>query len=269
MSKRPYISTGHAAKLLGVTPDTVLKWVKKGRLIAMRTAGGHFRIPREQIDCLVETQSTSPSSGSDRPQMNCWEFFAEGGEVAANCKGCLVHRSRATRCWELARYPKEAGFNSCFHNKGPCSSCPFFREKQKAPVRLLVVSDNAELRRRLATQAETQTRFRVEFAAHGYDCSAQVDRFRPEMVLIDGTLPVDQCAGLCMHLASDPRIPGVKIIMASPRTGRVVDRAPGVVGEVAHPVSLDDVVPILDAAEAGGEDGRVPPSVRSNPSRLT
>ncbi len=43
-NKSNLLTTGQAAKLCEVTPDTVLKWIRKGRLRGGRTAGGHFRI---------------------------------------------------------------------------------------------------------------------------------------------------------------------------------------------------------------------------------
>ena len=45
----PYLlTTGQAAKLCEVVPDTILKWIRKGRLRGTRTAGGHYRInPRD------------------------------------------------------------------------------------------------------------------------------------------------------------------------------------------------------------------------------
>jgi excisionase family DNA binding protein len=245
MPKRPYISTGHAARLLGVTPDTVLKWIKRGKLSAMRTAGGHFRIPREQLDCLVEA-GTNRAVPSDRQGMNCWEYFAEGGQMCGECINCLVHKSRAARCYELVQIPKQSGFQSCFHFKGECRHCPYYNEQLHAPIKLLVVTDSIELRQRLSSQT-TRSRFKVEFATHGYDCSAQVDRFRPEMVVIDCSLPADEVAGLCMHLASDPRVPGVRLVLAVNRSGRAIDRAPGVIGHIQHPFGLADLEPFVDA----------------------
>ncbi|MBI5535155.1 MAG: excisionase family DNA-binding protein [Deltaproteobacteria bacterium] len=239
MSKRPYISTGHAARLLGVTPDTVLKWIKRGKLIAMRTAGGHFRIPREQLDCLVEARSSKPP-GTDRQVATCWEYFSEGGHLREECNDCLVRKSRALRCYELVQIPKQSGFQACFHYKGECRNCPYYNEVIHSPIKLLVVTDSMDMRQRLAAQAG-RSRFKLDFASHGYDCSAQVDRFRPEMVLIDCALPADEVAALCMHLASDSRVPGVRVVLAVPKSGRPVEHAPGVVGSVAHPFALADL----------------------------
>ena len=253
MPKRPYISTGHAARLLGVTPDTVLKWIKRGKLVAMRTAGGHYRIPREQLDCLLEARANHPNYHEKQGGLCCWEFWASNGQVSDECKDCLVRKSRAQRCYELVQIPKQSGFQSCFHFKGDCRNCAYYNDQLHAPIKLLVVTDSAELRQRLLAQS-ARSRFKVEFASHGYDCSAQVERVRPEMVLIDCALPADVIAGLCMHLVSDARVPWVRVVLATSRTARPLARAPGVVGEVQHPFELSDLEPFADMAPEVAED---------------
>ena len=39
MSER-YLSTGQAAGICSVSPDTILKWIRSGKLPARKTAGG-------------------------------------------------------------------------------------------------------------------------------------------------------------------------------------------------------------------------------------
>jgi excisionase family DNA binding protein len=243
--------------MLGVTPDTVLKWIKRGKLVAMRTAGGHFRIPREQLDCLLEARSSQKAKSGT---VCCWEYFATDGHLSTECPDCLVYKSRATRCFELVQIPKQSGFHGCFHYKGDCRSCPYYNEQLQAPVKVLVVSDSMDLRQRLLAQA-SRTRFKLEFAAHGYDCSAQVERFRPEMVVIDCALSAAVVAGLCMHLVSDPRVPGIKVVLAQARAGRSVDRAPGVVGELRHPFELTELERFVDMAPEAEQEAEAEPAV--------
>ena len=52
MARKGLLSTGQAAKLLSVSPDTVLKWVKKGRVFAQKTPGGHHRLRLEDVERL-------------------------------------------------------------------------------------------------------------------------------------------------------------------------------------------------------------------------
>jgi excisionase family DNA binding protein len=44
-----YLTTFEAAKLISVTPDSILKWIKSGKLAAFRTPGGHYRINIDNI----------------------------------------------------------------------------------------------------------------------------------------------------------------------------------------------------------------------------
>lgn len=46
---RRFYTTSEVARLLGVTPPTVIKWVKDGQLSAHRTPGGHRRISAAEL----------------------------------------------------------------------------------------------------------------------------------------------------------------------------------------------------------------------------
>lgn len=48
-----------AAALAGVDPDTVARWANEGRLRYQKTAGGHRRYRREDIEKLLEPRRAS------------------------------------------------------------------------------------------------------------------------------------------------------------------------------------------------------------------
>jgi len=48
-----YITTTEAARLLGVTSQTVRNWIRSGKIITEPTMGGHNRIPRDQAGLLL------------------------------------------------------------------------------------------------------------------------------------------------------------------------------------------------------------------------
>lgn len=48
-----YIRTAEAAKLLRVSPKTVSRWAKQGKLPHVVTLGGHRRFPAEAIERLA------------------------------------------------------------------------------------------------------------------------------------------------------------------------------------------------------------------------
>lgn len=55
MSRSNEILTTHqVAEKLGVNPVTVARWVKAGKLPAFKTAGGHRRIRKEDLDHFLE-----------------------------------------------------------------------------------------------------------------------------------------------------------------------------------------------------------------------
>lgn len=48
-SDRDLITTGQAAKLAGVTRETIQNHVHKGLLSAQRTPGGHYRLDEKEV----------------------------------------------------------------------------------------------------------------------------------------------------------------------------------------------------------------------------
>ena len=58
VQKRPpapkYLKTAEVAELLHVSPKTVTRWAKDGKLPHSRTLGGHRRFPGEAITKLAE-----------------------------------------------------------------------------------------------------------------------------------------------------------------------------------------------------------------------
>ena len=79
-----------------VTPDTVLKWIKKGRLAATRTAGGHYRVAlpdlepfmagfgqkarsRPSLEMTFPPIPSQDGTKEDPEEVPCWEFLSDEG----------------------------------------------------------------------------------------------------------------------------------------------------------------------------------------------
>jgi molybdopterin-binding protein len=58
-------SIGETARLLGVSPDTVRRWVDAGRLAAERDAQGHRTIAGPDLAALARDLGTEPDPDSD------------------------------------------------------------------------------------------------------------------------------------------------------------------------------------------------------------
>jgi excisionase family DNA binding protein len=57
-----YLSTGEVAQLLSVSPKTVSRWAKEGKLPFMKTLGGHRRYPEAEIRELTEKLRQEPTA---------------------------------------------------------------------------------------------------------------------------------------------------------------------------------------------------------------
>jgi putative resolvase len=53
-----YYTTDEAARILCVTPVTIINWVKDGKIKCIRTLGGHRRITASEIERVLELMET-------------------------------------------------------------------------------------------------------------------------------------------------------------------------------------------------------------------
>jgi excisionase family DNA binding protein len=237
-----YLSTGQASKSLSVTPDTILKWIKQGRISALRTPGGHYRISREDINVLLnqteQTTSSTPFPPSEKGLLYCWEFFAGEGEVKQGCLGCLVYRAQALKCFEMNHLSMDVGFKG-MSNSSSCEKCSYFRYQLGRPFKVLVITDNDTYRESLLSEGKRES-IRLQFASCEYECSLLIDRFRPDFVVVDCAMLEEKCRELCHHLANDPRIQGSTIFLATPAR-RLSISFPGTL-RIRHPFTLEDLM---------------------------
>ncbi len=57
------VSAAEAARLLGVSHQTVKQWIYKKRIRSVRTPGGHHRIPRSEVQRLAGSPLPRASTG--------------------------------------------------------------------------------------------------------------------------------------------------------------------------------------------------------------
>ena len=57
-----YLRTTEVADILQVSPKTVSRWAKDGKLPFLRTLGGHRRYPASEIRQLVEELRIQPTT---------------------------------------------------------------------------------------------------------------------------------------------------------------------------------------------------------------
>lgn len=250
--KSELLTTGQAARICAVTPDTVLKWIRSGRLPAQRTAGGHHRIQRADLERAMGSGSSAltvvDSVDEQRQFSYCWEYNGDG-ELLDGCRECAVYKMRAQRCYEVVEHAKEVGHNMVFC-QGSCLECDYYRIVHKQTANVLALSDNDILTANLRKSSE-QAPFNFEFASCEYTCSALVDKFRPDYVIIDCSLGDGVVRDMVTHLQEDPRIPRVRVILAVDSGETPVECDREVFARLDKPFTADDIVACLAAASEG------------------
>ena len=134
MSKvKNYITTGEAAAIFDVDPDTVLRWIKSGDIPAIRTPGGHYRINRNVFlkkmitDTVINENKETPSN-----LPYCWEYNSQEGIVRNQCMDCIVYKSGTSRCYELCNLPFPIGHSKLFCSES-CENCQYFKTILQSP----------------------------------------------------------------------------------------------------------------------------------------
>jgi excisionase family DNA binding protein len=212
---KEYFTTGETASICAVTPDTVLKWVQAGKIAANRTPGGHHRIHRSALLEVLKARRHEPSPPKEvsrKPFQYCWEFNATNGNIQDGCRKCIVYRSRAGRCFEMAKLPSEAGHSRVFCTKS-CDECEYYEMILGHKPNLLVVTDRDDLRTALEEESK-EVDCNIRFTHCEYHCSMVIESFSPDWVAIDCSFGPQRSREFAKNISEDPRIPYTRIVLA-------------------------------------------------------
>jgi excisionase family DNA binding protein len=238
--KKDFLTTTQAARLLSVSPDTVLKWVRAGKVKSRRTLGGHFRIPLSELNIPPSDVSAALRQAPPAPaHYYCWEYLAAGGEIKAECMDCITYRSRAMRCYELKDLPEGLGCLNLLCDTD-CSECEYFKVVNGQETNVLVVSGTKKI---LTDQdpPDAQNGFRISFAASEYEAAVMIQSFRPDYIVVDCSFGKNRTLSICRNLFADIRIPVIRIILSS-KTRRIQEYCDKeVFGWIRRPFSLSQL----------------------------
>lgn len=244
------LTTSQAAKLCGVTPDAVLKWIHKGRLEAKRTAGGHFRIERRRLESLIPSLNKAKAAPSESPQAqmparHCWEYMSDGGALRQECKRCVVYRLGVSECFLMADQEPATGRARPFR-RNSCQNCGYYRQVKGLATKVLVVSPDADVLGHI--DGEENESVLLQAVGNTYEASAIMEEFHPAFVVVDEQLLAGE-NGLIESLAADPRVPGLSIILlvghsTSRKRNETEDRL--IHSVIEKPISLHQISDAVD-----------------------
>lgn len=238
------ISTGKAAKLCSVAPDTVLKWIKKKQLTAVKTVGGHYRVNKEDLRpyMVIVPEKIVEEEFTLQPKITyCWEYHSEDGQINDNCRECMIFKTKAEKCFLMAGLGKNSGHAQNFCSNS-CYECDYFRYINISPVNVLLVTENKKLEINL--KKSVKDNFILKFSCCGYDTAMVVQDFHPDFIIIDETLINSN--ELCKHLIHDPRIHGSQIILATSEENRRGRLPQGVCATIKIPFTPPDMDECFD-----------------------
>ncbi len=213
---KQFLTTTEAAKMLFVVPDTVLKWVKAGKIKSYRTPGGHSRIPIDSVTALLAEQNNNivrPEQKSEKSYQYCWQHPASVKKNQNDCSECLNYICRVKRCYQLRNSLDGIG---CIRIGCDvlCEQCDYFKLVSRQVLSVVIMSENHRTfndRSKLNFSSD----MKIEFVEDEYECSFLIEKFRPDYIIIDYSMDLNRIWTFCKHLVNDPRLPFARIILTS------------------------------------------------------
>jgi excisionase family DNA binding protein len=243
-----WVSTGQAARLCSVQRDTVLKWIKRGRLPAIRTAGGHYRISRLDLEPLwTAGAGRRRRAAPENIARTCWEYMAAGGAMRSECRQCLAYHARATYCFRLREHPSLSAGILCW-DRLACRDCPYYRRINGLPARVLILSADAAFCRAFEAGIADLD---IQVARSPGEAASRMADWWPALVVLDVEAEPGGGPALLARLLADQPTVGCRFLYAVGGAGRPASPegdVPGapVVREVCKPFGPADLRQILE-----------------------
>jgi len=125
---KSYLKTTELARLCGVSRFSILNWINQGKIRALRTVGGHYRIPAGEAISFLEAFHLDTFHNQKRPPVakalgHCWEY-PQKTSCDNECRDCLIYGREIDYCFVVVRqFGKEV-----IRCKEDCLSCAYFEE---------------------------------------------------------------------------------------------------------------------------------------------
>lgn len=239
--QKKLISTGKAAKLCSVSPDTVLKWIKKNQLVAVKTVGGHYRVDKADLQpYMVSSYNEIIEESDTKPSVitYCWEYHANNGQINDNCRDCMIFKTKAEKCFLMAELGKKGGHSQSYCTTS-CYECEYFHYVNKSASNVLIITENKKIEKNL--KKNVTDNLILKFSCCGYETATIIQDFHPDYIILDESLVNSNSNEICKHLINDPRLHGSQIIIAITSPKKKKRLPEGVCATLKIPFSVSDM----------------------------
>jgi DNA-binding NtrC family response regulator len=145
------------------------------------------------------------------------------------------------------------------HCEETCGECEYFRGVHEQDTNVLVVTNDNELGEALKASSD-QVLFNLRIADCEYQCSAVLNEFKPDFVVVDSALGPEPTLHLTRHLIDDARVPFVRIVIAGKKENFPADCEKGICALIERPFSIQDISKCISFSSWENGD-EVPPAV--------
>jgi DNA-binding response OmpR family regulator len=112
---------------------------------------------------------------------------------------------------------------------------------------VLVVTNDRALTSNLLAGADG-IGFNLEITDCEYSCSAIVNHFKPDFVIVDCLLGRQVSRRISHHLKKDPRIPYVRVVFAGGKEDFIRECDPEVFAQIARPFDVREIEECIQTA---------------------
>jgi len=123
MPQKDYLTTTELARFCGVSRFTIINWTNRGKIKAIRTAGGHYRIPVSEAVSFLDVFHKDKNGVAFGSLGRCWKYLQKTN-CDKECRNCLIYRRETDYCFEVVRQFGK-GVVRC---TGECLDCGYFQE---------------------------------------------------------------------------------------------------------------------------------------------
>ena len=156
--------------------------------------------------------------GMERDELQSKSVFTTG-EVAEICK---LSQQTVIRCFDRGQLRGYRVPGSRFRRIPRDSLVQFMKENQipldqleSRKIRVLVVDDDPAIVEMLLELLERDGRFEVTSASTGFDAGLQVEKFKPDIIVLDYMLPDINGNAVCRRIREDDKHRDIRIIVVS------------------------------------------------------